>query len=383
MFYNENPVEGETGMVKLLVSYADLLKGLSIVANALPPKTSLPSLTNILLETEADRLRLAATDLDTSVITSIPATISTQGSVALPGKKLLEIVKELPGGDIHIGGSGSRVTISCGSSNFVLAGSSRESFPSLPSPAEVQFMEIPLKAVSDAVRKTVFAVASDDYRPALNGALWKMGPEGLEIVATDGHRLARMRLSELSFEKGLEAIVAPKALYLMGRLGEEDNISFGSQGTQICIRSGETVVFSRIIEGPYPPYEKVIPAENPLVLSVNRQDLVASLRRMRIIANPATHQVRFTLEPGKIILQAENTDAGEAREDLSARFDAEPLQIAFNGDFLMEILKNMDGESVVLKIRDGGTAVLIEELEQDPGSEYLALLMPVRLANTV
>jgi DNA polymerase-3 subunit beta len=101
---------------------------------------------------------------------------------------------------------------------------------------------------------------------------------------------------------------------------------------------------------------------------------------MRIIANPATHQVRFTLEPGKIILQAENTDAGEAREELIARFDSDAQQIAFNGDFLMEILKNMDSESVVLKIRDGGTAVLIEELEQDSGSEYLALLMPVRLA---
>lgn len=369
-------------MVKLQVSYGDLLKGLSIVANALPPKTSLPSLTNILLETESDRLSLAATDLDTSVITSVPATISTQGSVSLPGKKLLEIVRELPGGDIHIGGSGSRVSISCGKSSFVLAGSSRESFPTLPSSSEVSFAELPLKAVSEAVRKTAFAVASDDYRPALNGALWKMGTEGLEMVATDGHRLARMRLSGVGSDRSLEAIVAPKALNLLGRLGsEEESVLFGSQGTQICFKSGETAVFSRIIEGPYPPYEKVIPSGNPHVLTVNRSDLVASLRRMRIIANPATHQVRFTLEPGKIILQAENTDAGEAREELQARFDGESQQIAFNGDFLMEILKNMDSESVVMKLRDGGTAVLIEELEQDTGSEYLALLMPVRLAN--
>lgn len=370
-------------MVKLLVSYGDLLKGLSIVANALPPKTSLPSLTNILLETEADRLCLAATDLDTSVTTSVPATISTQGSVALPGKKLLEIVKELPGGDIHIGGSGSRITISCGNSNFVLAGSSRDSFPSLPSAGDVVFTELPLKAVSDAVRKTAFAVASDDYRPALNGALWKMGPGGLEMVATDGHRLARMRMPGLVSEKALDAIVAPKALNLLGRLGEDENIMLGSQGTQICFKSGETAVFSRIIEGPYPPYEKVIPGENPFVLTVNRVDLISSLRRMRIIANPATHQVRFTLEPGKMILQAENTDAGEAREELSARFESDPLQIAFNGDFLMEILKNMDSESVLLKIKDGATAVVIEELEQDSGMEYLALLMPVRLANPV
>jgi DNA polymerase-3 subunit beta len=370
-------------MVKLLVSYGDLLKGISIVANALPPKTSLPSLTNILLETESDRLRLSATDLDTSVITSVPATISTQGSVALPGKKLLEIVKELPGGDIHIGGSGSRITISCGNSNFVLAGSSRETFPSLPSSSDIAFTELPLKAVSEAVRKTAFAVASDDYRPALNGALWKMGSSGLEMVATDGHRLARMRLGSVSSDKPLEAIVAPKALNLLGRLGEDETILLGSQGTQICFKSGETAVFSRIIEGPYPPYEKVIPSENPHVLTAGRMDLIAGLRRMRIIANPATHQVRFTLEPGKMILQAENTDAGEAREELQARFESDPLQIAFNGDFLMEILKNMDSESVILRIRDGATAVVIEELEQESGVDYLALLMPVRLANAV
>jgi DNA polymerase-3 subunit beta len=190
-------------------------------------------------------------------------------------------------------------------------------------------------------------------------------------------------MSGLVSERSLDAIVAPKALNLLGRLGEDENIMLGSQGTQICFKSGETAVFSRIIEGPYPPYEKVIPGENPYVLTVNRVDLIASLRRMRIIANPATHQVRFTLEPGKMILQAENTDAGEAREELQAHFDSDPLQIAFNGDFLMEILKNMDSESVLLKIKDGATAVVIEELEQDPGMEYLALLMPVRLANPV
>jgi len=370
-------------MVKLLVSYGDLLKGLSIVANALPPKTSLPSLTNILLETDSDKLRLSATDLDTSVITSVPATISTKGSVALPGKKLLEIVKELPGGDIHIGGSGSRVTITCGNSNFVLSGSSRETFPSIPSSSEIAFVELPLKDVSEAVRKTAFAVATDDYRPALNGALWKMGSPGLEMVATDGHRMARMKLSSVSSDKSLEAIVAPKALNLLGRLGEDESIFLGSQGTQICFKSGETAVFSRIIEGPYPPYEKVIPTENPCILTVNRMDLIAGLRRMRIVANPATHQVRFTLESDKVILQAENTDAGEAREELRAHFDSDPLQIAFNGDFLMEILKNMDSESVTLRIRDSTTAVVIEEVEQEAGVDYLALLMPVRLPNTV
>jgi DNA polymerase-3 subunit beta len=305
--------------------------------------------------------------------------VTTPGSVALPGKKLHEIVKELPSGDIHINGTGNRITISCGQSSFTLSGSSRDSFPALPSHSDSEKAVLPMKKLGEAIRKTAYAVARDDYRPALNGALWKLDSTGLEIVATDGHRLARIRLDEVGSETGLEAIVAPKALNLLARLAEDDEVQIRAQGTQISFEFAATRIFSRTIEGPYPPYEKVIPADNDMPLAMSREDLIASLRRMRIIANPATHQVRFTLEPGNIVIQAENTDAGEARETLDGDYSSDPLSIGFNGDFLFEILRNMDSERVVLMMKDSSTAVLIEDETPEEGVTYLALLMPVKL----
>jgi len=366
-------------MIKLLLSQSDLLKGLNTVASALPPRTILPALTNVLLETDKDQLHLAATDLDTTITTRIPATVTTSGSVALPGRKLHEIVRELPSGDISISGTGNRISITCGSSSFVVAGSARDSYPELPHASDAAGTGLPVALLSSAIRRTSYAVAKEDYRPSLNGALWKLGPEGLEMVATDGHRLARIHLGEVTSSNRFEAIVAPKALNLLARLAEEGEATVRFQGSQISFEFGPTVIYSRTIEGPYPPYEKVIPKDNDKQLGIVREDLLSALRRMRIIANPATHQVKLAMENGNVMIQAENTDAGEAREKLQADYVGEPLQLGFNGDFLMEILRNMHAERITLKLKNSASAVVIENETPEPGTTYLALLMPVRL----
>ncbi len=374
-------------MVNLLVDHKTLLLGLNTVASALPPKTSLPSLSNILLETQGEKLRLAATDLDTTVITWVPATISSQGSVALPGKKLLEIVRELDGSDVSISTSGSRTSISCEKSSFTLPGSSRDSYPSLPSPGSAESMtELPLDMVREAIARTSYAVAgASEIRASLTGSLWKFLPEGLEMVATDGHRLARIRLTQLKRETdtGLEAIIAPKALNLLQRLSTSDKVLMSSQGSQVSFHVGDTSIFSRVIDGPYPPYEKVIPSSNELKLTVNREDLLGALKRMSIIANPATRQIMFTIEHNRVILQAENTDAGEAREDIEADYSEDPLQIAFNGNLVMDILRSMKSEDVCLSMHDSSTAVIITEVTEDDTFDYLTLVMPVRLPDPV
>ncbi len=366
-------------MIKLLVAQADLLKGLNMVAAAVPPRTNLPALTNILLEAGRDQLNLAATDLDTTITTSVPATVTTPGSVALPGRKLHEIVRELPSSDVHMGGTGSRISIACGSSSFVVSGAARDSYPELPTRGDSTAAVLPLSVLSSAIRRTSFAVAREDYRPALNGELWKLGPEGLEMVATDGHRLARIHLSEITSPVRFEAIVAPKALSLLLRLGEEGDVTVRFQGSQISFELGGTTIFSRTIEGPYPPYEKVIPTDNDKSLGIGREDIHAALRRMRIIANPATHQVKLSLEAGNVVVQAENTDAGEAREKLEGDYQGEPLQVGFNADFLMEILRNMTAERVVFRLKNSSSAVVLENEAPEPGTSYLSLLMPVRL----
>ncbi len=372
-------------MVKLLVDHKTLLNGLNTVASALPPKTSLPSLSNILLETDGDQLRLAATDLDTTVITLIPATISTQGAVALPGKKLLEIVREFSGTDVSISTSGSRTSITCEKSSFTLPCSSRDSYPSLPSyGSETDMTSLPLDLVKKAIKKTAYAVAgASEIRASLTGLFWKLNQENLEMVATDGHRLAKIKMLEIKADSEIEAILAPKALNLLLKISSDDPVFMSTHGTQVSFRVENTSIYSRMIEGPYPPYEKVIPQSNKDVLKINRNDLFGALKRMGIIANPATHQIMFTVEHNKVILHAENTDAGEAREDIDANYDKDPLQIAFNGNLIMDIMRNMSSEMVLFHLHDSGTAVIITEEDQDSGTDYLTLVMPVRLPDTV
>jgi len=372
-------------MVNLLVDHKTLLLGLNTVSSALPPKTSLPSLSNILLETEGEKLRLAATDLDTTVITWIPATISSQGAIALPGKKLLEIVRELNGTDVSISSTGARTSISCDKSSFTLPGSSRDSYPSLPSPGSPEDrIELSLSLVKEGIRRTSYAVAgASEIRASLTGSLWKFSSESLEMVATDGHRLARISMKELKADSDVEAIIAPKALNLLQKLSTSDSVSMSFQGSQVSFHVGETSIYSRVIEGPYPPYEKVIPSGNDKDLTLNRTDLLGALKRMSIIANPATHQIMFTVEHNRVILHAENTDAGEAREDIEAVYTADPLQIAFNGNLVMDILRNMTSEDVRLNMLDSSTAVIITEEKENDVVDYLTLVMPVRLPDPV
>jgi len=370
-------------MIKLLVSQSDLLRGLNSVSTALPARSSLPYLTNVLLETEGDRLRLAATDLDTTVITAIPASVSTPGSVTLPGKKFHEIIRELPEDEVRINGTGNRITISCGQGSFTLGGSSSEQFPTLPAKGTGEPARIQMSVLSDAIRKTVYAVARDDYRATLNGALMDVGPEGFEMVATDGHRLSCISLVGVRSGSPIHALVGPKALNLLVRLAEEGEVEIRYQGSQISFEFGKTTIFSRTIDGEYPPYRKVIPVDNDCILRVGREELISVLRRVKTMANPSTHQVKFALEPGAVVVQSESADAGEARETLNADYAAEPFQIGFNGNFLMEILRNMNCERVSLMMKNPGTAVVIQdEAETGEGDRYLALLMPVKLVQS-
>ncbi|NOQ21233.1 MAG: DNA polymerase III subunit beta [Candidatus Aegiribacteria sp.] len=368
-------------MIKLLVNHSDLLKGLNCVATALPTRSSLPYLTNVLLETEGETLRLSATDLDTTVVTTISASITTSGSITLPGKKLHEIVRELSEEDIRLSGTGNRITISCGNGSFTLSGSSSEQFPSLPSKSGIEPASVPVEVLSDAIRKTSYAVARDDYRATLNGALLDIGENGFEMVATDGHRLSCITLGSISTPVAIHALVTQKALNLFAKLSSEGDVLIRFKGSQISFEFGNTVIFSRTIDGEYPPYKKIIPHDNDCILSTDREDLISVLRRVKTMANPTTHQIKFSLEKDKVLVHSESADTGDAQEDLTAEYKGNPFQIGFNGNFLMEILRNMGCERIVMKMKDSNTAVVItDEKETDDSDSYLALIMPVKLS---
>lgn len=371
-------------MIKLLVNHSDFLKGLNSVSTALPTRSSLPYLTNILLETEGDKLKLSATDLDTTIITTIPATITTAGSITIPGKKLHEIIRELPEEEIRMSATGNRINISCGQGSFALSGSSSEQFPSLPTKSSMEPCIVPVDVFSDAIRKTSYAVAKDDYRATLNGALLDISENGFEMVATDGHRLSCITLCSIKSDNVIKALITQKALNLFAKLSTDGDVKILFSGSQISFEFNNTVIFSRTIDGEYPPYKKVIPTDNDCILHTDRENLISVLRRVKTMANPSTHQVKFSLEKEKTVVQAESADAGEAKETLISEYEGSPFQIGFNGNFLMEILRNMNCEKIVMRMKNSSTAVLINDEEESEGDDsYLALIMPVKLSKTL
>src|SRR6266699_3068857 len=263
--------------MKFTITREQLQQGLSAVAAAIPAKTTLPVLANVLVEVTKQGLRLSGTDLDIAVTTTVPAEVDAEGAVTLPAKKLVDIARELPSGPVRITAAGeSRVGIECGRSKFKLLGLPREEFPSFPA---VKF-DGAWKAAAGVVHKLVghvaFAASTEESRPILNGVLWELRPDHMRMVATNGHRLAKM---DVPAQGGSTAdlIVPPKALEQVRRLfAADDALEIARSDNHIGFRAGGTLVFSRLIEGPYPNYEQVIPRENDKVATADKAAMAAA-----------------------------------------------------------------------------------------------------------
>src|ERR1051325_5315277 len=274
--------------MKFTITREKLQEGLAAVAAAIPAKTTLPVLANVLVESskQGGGLRLSGTDLDIAVTTTVPAEVEAEGAVTLPAKKLVDIARELPSGPVRITAAGeSRVGIECGRSKFKLLGLPREEFPSFPA---VKF-DGAWKAAAGVVHKLVghvaFAASTEESRPILNGVLWELRPDHMRMVATNGHRLAKMDVPAKGGSTA-DLIVPPKALEQIRRLfAAEEALEIARSDNHIGFRAGGTLVFSRLIEGPYPNYEQVIPRENDKVATVDKAAMAAALRRMSVVAS--------------------------------------------------------------------------------------------------
>src|SRR5688572_26059962 len=251
--------------MKLTITREQLQEGLVAVAASVPAKTTLPILSNILLEATKDGIRLSGTDLDISVSTTAPAQVDQEGAITLPARKLVEIVRELPSAAIRLTGAGEqRVTIECGRSRFKLLGLPREEFPAFPAVKFDGGWKAPAKDLQKLIGHVAFAASTEESRPILNGVLWELRPERMRMVATNGHRLARMDVPTAAEGGGqADLIVPPKALEQIRRLfGAEEEVEVARSENHLGFRSATTQVFTRLIEGPYPNYEQVIPREN-------------------------------------------------------------------------------------------------------------------------
>jgi DNA polymerase III subunit beta len=368
--------------MRFTISREKLQEGLAAVGASIPAKTTLPVLANILVETTDKGIRLSGTDLDIAVSTEVAADVDAPGGITIPAKKLTEIARELPPSPVKIASSGEqRITLDCGRSHFKILGLPRDEFPSFPA---VRFDEKTWRIRSGEVQKlighTAFAVSTEESRPILNGVLWELRPDRMRMVATNGHRLAKMEIPIAAAGSQADLIVPPKALEQIRRLfpaDEELEIARGEN--HLGFRSPFTAVYTRLIEGPYPNYEQVIPKDNEKFAVADKQALVSALKRMSVIASDQTHRIRLSFNSGMLKLSVQTPDLGEANDELPIRYTGDQLDIGFNASYLLEILRYMPTEEVRLTFKAPERAATVEPEGWSDPAQYLCLVMPLRL----
>ena len=368
--------------MKFTITREKLQEGLAAVAAVVPAKTTLPVLSNVLLEATKQGLRLSGTDLDIAVTTTVPAEVDAEGAVTLPAKKLADIARELPSAAIRFAGAGEqRVSIECGRARFKLLGLPREDFPSFPAVKFEGAWKAAAGAVHQLVTHVAFAASTEESRPILNGVLWEMRPDRMRMVATNGHRLAKMDVPATGGSNA-DLIVPPKALEQIRRLFAADlDIEIGRSDNHIGFRAGDTLVFSRLIEGPYPNYEQVIPRENDKAATVDKVAMTAALRRMSVVASDQTHRIRLAFSGGAAKFSVQTPDLGEAQDEIAVTYEGEPIEIGFNATYLLEILKYMPTDEVRLTLKAPERAATLEPVGWSDPASYLTLVMPLRLVD--
>jgi len=370
--------------MRLTISREKLQEGLAAVTASIPIKTTLPVLANILLETTDRGIRLSGTDLDIAVTTEVSADVETPGAVTIPAKKLSEIARELPPSPVKMAAIGEqRITLECGRSRFKLLGLPRDEFPTFPSVKFSESWRVKSGDLQKLISHTVFAVSTEESRPILNGVLWELKPDRMAMVATNGHRLARMEMPIVSSSgPSHELIVPPKALEQVKRLfPAEEDLEIARGENHIGFRSPFTSVFTRLIEGPYPNYELVIPRDNDRTAVADRAALISALKRMSVIASDQTHRIRLSFNSGMLKFSVQTPDLGEAQDELPIRYVGDQLDIGFNASYLLEILRYIPTDEVKLTFKAPERAATLEPENWADSASYLCLVMPLRLVD--
>ena len=364
--------------MKLSVSKEKLLEGLQTVQNVVSTRTTLPILSNVLLEAADGQLRLTTTDLDVGMRGAIEAAIEKPGAATLPARRLFSIVRELPSAEILIEvDSKSVASIRCGPSFFKILGLPQEEFPPLPKFDGAKTFTLRQKDLKDGLRKTAYAISTDETRYVLNGILFSFKDNKLTLVATDGRRLALVDI-ELEFPRSHEVdlILPTKAVTELARLvSEEGDVKMSVSENQVAFEVDGTLLVSKLIEGNYPNYRQVIPPEAKERITLERESFLSTVHRVSLLSSEKSNSVKLVFSKNNIDIIANTPEVGEARESLPVSYKGRDFSVAFNPEFLMAPLRNLPNDEVFLDLID----------EMSPGvikvqSPFLYVLMPMRIS---
>jgi len=364
--------------MKFAVTKEALLDGLQRIQNVVSTRSTLPVLTNALLETSKTGLRLTTTDLEVSVRCEVAAQVEKPGSTTLPARRLSAIVRELPASEITLETDAKNIsTLRCGSSFFKIYGLPKEEFPPFPSFKDAKVYTIRQSELKSGLRRTSYAISVDETRYVLNGILFSFKENKLTLVATDGRRLALFD-SDLEFPHSHERdfIVPTKAVTELQRLlGEEGELQIAVSENLVSFELSGSQLVSKLVEGNYPNYRQVIPGEPKERVTLEREAFLNSVRRVSLLSNDKTSSVRLSFSRNNLDIAANTPEVGEAREALAVVYRGRDLSIAFNPEFLMDPLRNLPSDEIHLELID----------EMSPGvikinTTFLYVLMPMRVS---
>jgi len=372
--------------MRFIVSTSVLLKQLQAISGASSSSTVLPILENFLFEIKDNTLTISATDLQTSMVTSLPIEAKEEGRVAMPSKILIDTLKTLPDQPVafSVDTATLAIEISAGDGKYKLSGENADDFPKIPEIDNVSTVKIASSILAEAINKTIFAVSNDELRPAMAGVFVQLNEQNITFVATDAHRLVRYRRTDVGAEKATSIILPKKALHLLkSSLPMDDTeVSVEYNNTNAFFQFGSIHLICRLVDERYPDYEAVIPQHNPNKLTVDRAQFLNTLRRVVIFANKTTHQVRLKINGSELNISAEDLDfSNEAYERLSCQFEGEDMEIGFNAKFLVEMLNNLSCEEVAIEMSSPNRAGLLLPAIKEDNEDILMLVMPVMLNN--
>ena len=370
--------------MEITVSKSELLREVTATQGVVERKTTIPILSNYLFEAGSDKLSLTATDLDLSLRTSCNAKVKKEGACTIPARKLHDYVKLLPDADITIKLLENHwVSIRCGRSNTKMVGMARSNFPSLPVFPSVGAIKIPAAVLRSMIAKTGFAIATEESRYTLNGALMVLKPESITMVATDGHRLAHVERGGEKFEGvsgEMKTLIPKKAMDELKSLLDSDveTIDFAKDESTLFFRVGPRLLTSRQLTGQFPNYEAVLPKDNNKIVPLNTDELNAAILRVAQFADERSRAVRMRLEKGEVKISASSTEAGESEDSLEAPYTGEAMTIGFNAGYLVDFLKAAGSSEVRLELKDPQSAGQLRPAEGDD-YKYRYIVMPMRI----
>ena len=378
--------------MELVVRKNDLLRELQLFQGIVERKNTIPILANVLMEAKGDEVRFLATDLEVGLRSQCVASVAKSGSLTLPAKKFYEIVKSLPETDIRIAEDKGGVKVAADRFDSRMQTLPREDFPTLPEGGAAPSATLPRSGLKEMVAKTQFAITGEDTRYFLNGALLVLYPESMSLVATDGHRLALVTVPRTAAERDrstaagghdveeVRAILPKKTLGELGRLLAEGDgdIRYERGENHLFFDVGGRMLISRMIDGQFPAYERVIPKGNDKHIEFERDRLTNAVKRVALLSNERSRAVKFQIDRGKVDVTSSSPDLGEAHETLPVDYSGEALQICFNAQYVLDFLSAVATDVVSLELKDEVSQAVMRPIGGE-GYEYTYVIMPMRV----